>query len=99
MLTNLLCSIVVTLVTNTTERLPVTYESERCPDGMLGCLVDHRKPVPVPNPKEKWIVTTIKRITKITVTLEGNPEEFTKEQVVSVTEKHLVLNQEWRELP
>lgn len=60
MTTNLLATVLVTLVTNVTERVPMESHMVPCPEGRLGCLVIHWSPeTPVPNPTNKWVRTTI----------------------------------------
>lgn len=60
MTTNLLATVVITLVTNVTERVPMEPHMVPCPEGRIGCAVIHWGPdTPVLNPTNKWVRTTI----------------------------------------
>jgi hypothetical protein len=86
MITNLLCSIVVTLVTNTSDRFPTHLVPAPCPDGMLGCLVNHYRDEADLNPTTKWTRTTVKRVTTLEFQFQGKPMAATTEEVLSNVE-------------
>lgn len=92
MITNLLATVVTTLVTNTTERFPQQFEATGCPDGMLGCLVAHGNMVNVTNPKEKWIDTIITKQTVFTFSIGS----ITNSSVVTNWTQHFVKIEGWQ---
>lgn len=85
MTTNLVASIVISLVTNVTERFP-THQVSYTPD--FGgkphfTLEGYLKEVPDDNPSVKWVRTTVKRVEKWQ--WEGETLR-TKEEIVSDVE-------------
>lgn len=100
MITNLVASIVVTVVTNVTERLPTHSEPAPCPDaGAFGagisCGVYHSKTVPDANPKEKWIDYAVKEVTTATFKDFNLPPSVYERPITNWSE-HLVLRQDWK---
>lgn len=98
MITNLIASIVVTLVTNTTERFPQRFVEEPNrvtiefgglraePAVMRGRYEDDK------DAKKKWITTTVKRITTIHFEWMGKKREVSDECVISSIEVECVLS-------
>jgi hypothetical protein len=100
MITNLLATIVVTLVTNTTERVPQKYFDGGCPDGIIGCLVIHQPGYrDDPDAKERWVKTVVTQSTKARFNYDGLPYEVTLyETNLSNVEIHYVLErtEKWK---
>ena len=94
-MTNLIASIVVTVVTNTAERLPQIIVPVKCPDakngGGFGCLVNHTETIPDPNPKEKMVVTTCRETTTLRFEWRGH-REIVEERILWQTNQVLKLD-------
>lgn len=96
MTTNLLAAIVVTLSTNTVEKVTgyLNQVQDVCPEGRVGCAVMHWKGV---DPNEKTITTTAKRTTTLTFDWMGKTQAV--EHVEVLWESNKVVRLEWREVP
>ena len=100
MITNLVASIVVSLVTNTSERFPTHLVSDPCPEGREGCLVFHGHNVPDSDPKQKWVRSTIKRVKAVEFDCAGKHFSNTiEEQIVSDTEVEFAIERKENWLP
>lgn len=107
MTTNLLAAIVVTLSTNTVEKVTgyAGHESAPCdcfregnpkslPSLIYGCTLAHVRGV---DPNEKTITTTAKRTTTITFDWMGKAQSVEHSEVL--WESNKVVRLEWREVP
>lgn len=85
MITNILASIVITLVTNTVETLPKHYVIDPGPasTGNMALAVAYGHYEPDASPKEKWITTNVVEVT--TVTFEAMKKQFEAKSERSVT--------------
>jgi hypothetical protein len=102
MITNLLATIIVSLVTNTVENVtewdhmeptPCDHPPQQMWGGYgfyQGCLVAHMKGV---GPKRKERITTIKEVSTLTFDWMGAKREIPSERVVSETREAFAL--EW----
>lgn len=102
MLTNILASIVVSMVTNVTERVPTHWENSNqillTTPGVMITNVNrfhtYLDPIPYgsgaqvpdPDPKQKWVRTVIKRVTTLSFDFERQHYSVDKEQIVSDNE-------------
>lgn len=95
MLTNLLATVTTFLVTNTTEVATSydSYEWAPCPEGRIGCLVNHTRGV---NPNGKQVTTTISKVTLYLVEVSGKTNEVRQSETISSTTKYFV--REWKEV-
>jgi hypothetical protein len=76
MITNLLCSVIVTLITNTSERFPQHQEPDPAPlgSGVPSVTLEYRyKMVDDKNPTTKWVRTTIIERETVTVIKANDP--------------------------
>lgn len=93
MSTNLLVSVLVTLVTNSVETFPqITIQdpSPRAPDGSIYAVyVSHG--INDPNPKEKWITTNIVELTTLRFTYLTNKYEAHSERMITNWTTHFSL--------
>lgn len=97
-MTNLLATILVTLVTNVTERFPQHYEPLPAPwrpGGSAYTLESYGHYVDDPSPAKKWVRTTVKRVTKAKFEWGGKPREVSEEEVVSDVEVEMRRNELW----
>lgn len=102
MITNILASIVISLVTNTTENV-LEYERYEYPSRYTlemhidPSKCDYKKGV---NPTKKQITTTVVEITTVKFWLDGHekPHETKVERVISESNKTLVREVEWKEI-
>ncbi len=94
MITNLLAGIVVTLVTNTSERFPRHLVADAPPIDR-----DHPEQFSLVyyghwemdhDPSEKWVRTTILRRTTLTFEWQGR-REVSSDEVLSDTEQHFTI--------
>jgi len=87
MLTNLLASVVITLVTNTVETPSdfERYEPTSCPEGRIGCAVYHSRGV---NPQGKVVTTTVLERTALQFDWAGQKREVVQEKELSRKEEH-----------
>jgi hypothetical protein len=101
MITNLIATIVVTLVTNVTERFPQHLEYEPCPDNISGCLVLHGAHyVNDANPSKKWVRTTVTRRKVAQIQFEERlVEPVLSDGVVSDTEVEYAIQRTETWLP
>lgn len=98
MITNLLASIVVTLITNTTERVPTHEVPGPRPPGYETSAVYFCHQEPDANPDRKWIRITVKEVSTLKFEYEGKPHEAViGEKVISDNEVELSLKvtNEW----
>lgn len=97
-MTNILASIVVSLVTNVTEVVPqeVTNEETSCPENRPGCAVIHYKTIPSKTKKE-IVTATIRR--EVLIFDWNGRRSATNDVVISETRKRLVKKDEWVEAP
>ena len=91
MITNLIASVVITLTTNTVERFPQHQVADPTTLEESIYLVYKCHMENDPDPHQKWIRTTIKRVTTVTFDMAGKPYTASSEEVVSDTEVELVL--------
>ncbi len=92
MITNLVASVVVSLVTNTTERLPMHTVPDPCPDGLIGCLVYHCHLEPDKDPDRKWVKTEVVRQKSISFAVDGvQYRETLTNEVISAVEVEMRL--------
>lgn len=100
-MTNLLAYIVITLVTNTTERFPTHdepyFESSGSPGIYLTDALYRAHQMPDKDPKVKWVRTTVKEITLAKFELDGPQEKVLSERIVSdiEVEQRLVRVESW----
>ncbi len=97
-MTNLLATIVVMLVTNTSERFPMHSEPTPPPSfGNTTLAVMTYKMVPDINPDKKWVTTTIKEVTTATFEFNGELKSVSTEKLVSATdvEFHIERHEDW----
>lgn len=99
MITNLVASVVVALCTNVTERVSTHTVSGPYPPGYENLTVYICHEEPDKDPKEKWVKTTVKRVTTIRFAFQGHPTEAKYEEVISEKEVHFVKNDEWKAQP
>lgn len=104
-MTNIIASVLVSVVTNVTEVMPTKSIPAPCPEetrveivggvvkgNFFGCLVDHTQEVPDPDAKTKTINT--KCIEKTVLRFDWNgPREIVSERVL--WESSQVLKLEW----
>lgn len=101
MITNLVCQIIVSLVTNSVENVTEWDHMEPvpCPEQSpqwgaggfnYGCLVAHMKGV---GPKKKERVTTVKEVSTLTFDWSGVPRQVVSERTVSEAREAFAL--EW----
>lgn len=96
MITNLVASIVVSIVTNVSERWPTHAEAVPCPEGRIGCAVLHWGPeIPDKDPTNKWVRTTIKRVTTCKFTWNDKPREVLDEEILSSDEVRYEIKNSW----
>ncbi len=103
MITNLVASIIIALVTNVSERVPMTADQVPCPDGVkngYSCAALHFGPYyAVPNPTNKWIRTIIVRRKELAFEFEGRQytaiiaEEKLSDKEVELS---LIKTEEWK---
>jgi hypothetical protein len=92
MLTNLVATIIVSLVTNTTETLPQEIVPAPPPEGANPFnAVFYSKLQPVKDPKEKWVTTTIERVTKFQWQHDGREWESIGSTMLTNWTVHLLL--------
>lgn len=93
MITNLAASVVVSLVTNTAEIFPRHIVPDAPPSSGSGSVhaVFYGREEPVPNPKEKWVKTSIVEITTVKFQLQGRQYESKSEQPVTNWTTHFIL--------
>lgn len=101
MLTNLCASVIVTLVTNVTEKFPTHSAPVPCPDGMIGCAVYHSKPVPVENPTTKTVITECKEILTVGIVWGDDVRSSSSEKVLwtKSQEMRLEVQKTWQPVP
>jgi hypothetical protein len=94
-MTNLIvitATVVVALVTNVEEQLPMRQISVPCPGLInLACL----ETVPVENPNEKTVITRVKEIHSATFEWGGDRHVTTKERFVSETRQRFAKRATW----
>lgn len=97
MITNIIATIVVTLVTNTSERFPTHQEPDNEAMAKQGyTLMYFSKTVPDANPTNKWVRTTVKRISTLHGVYADKKLEWPiSEEPVSDTEVEYALRQKW----
>lgn len=101
MITNLLATIVVTLVTNApvvTDNAEYEMRAAPCPEHRIGCLVNHWERGPMTKPAtEKTETITVDEVRKLTTQFEGVKieKELSKKEVRRYA-KTYKLNQEWK---
>lgn len=98
MITNLVCSVVIALVTNTTDRFPQHLESDsppfnpKEPYGMQSVpAVFYGHFVNDAEPDKKWVKTSIARVTTVSFNLNGEDMKAVKEEPISESEQEFVL--------
>jgi len=90
-MTNLIASIIVSLVTNVTERFPTLPAFQNAGDSYTLELPYF----PHTNPQQKWVKTTIKRVTKATFDWNGKPREVSDEEILNETEVEFRKQDAW----
>jgi hypothetical protein len=91
MITNLLASIVVSLVTNTTETFPKHMVPVPPPAGQEMYLVYRAREEIDENPKEKWVTTNILEVTVIRFNALGKQYEAKSERAITNWTTHLLI--------
>jgi len=89
MITNLLASVVFTLVTNVTERFPTHSVTIGCPDNIPGCLVNHVKQEPDKDPQKKWVRTVVKKMAYVSFRAEAGTPVRTTGEVYTVSDNEV----------
>lgn len=77
MITNLVASIIVTLITNVSERVPTHWESLPKPPGSNPWTLEaYGHEVADPDPKQKWVKTTITENRTLSFTFESKAQSI-----------------------
>lgn len=94
MITNILASIVISLVTNTVETLPQHWVNDPGPvsTGNFAIAVAYGHYQPDANPKEKWITTNVVKVTTIKFEALGRLYEVKSELAITNWTTHFVID-------
>src|SRR6187402_3524990 len=93
MTTNITAIILITLVTNVTEKLPQQLVSDPSPPSINGVTdtLFRGRYVPISNPREKWEVTTVTEVTTFQFNYLDAPVTARRERQVATWTKHFVV--------
>jgi hypothetical protein len=91
MITNILATVIVSLVTNATETLPKHIVADPAPPGQETFAVYRGHAVDDDNPKEKWVTTNVVEVTKIRFEALGQQYEAKSERVITNWTTHFLL--------
>ena len=92
MITNIVASVVVSLVTNTSETLPKHMVTDPPPPGLETLTVYRGHAVDDENPKEKWVTTKICEVTTVRFNAMGNQYEARSERVITNWTTHFLIS-------
>lgn len=95
MITNLVASIVVTLVTNVSERFPTVKSYEPCFHAFNCGMQYHIKEIRNPDSTKRWVTTEVKQLAVLAFDWEGERCTHEREKIVSSITVEYTLKAEW----